>query len=98
MKSFVLFFSCLFFGISAMAASGGELFSGCKGCHGADGSKNALGVSNPLKGQSKEDIIKKLNGYKNESYGGAKKNIMKGQASRLSDTDIESLAEYISKF
>ncbi|UOD34543.1 c-type cytochrome [Deferribacteraceae bacterium V6Fe1] len=75
-----------------------SLYKSCKGCHGDDGSKNALGVSNPLKGQSKEEIIQKLNGYKDGTYGGAKKSTMASQAKRLTDADINSLAEYISKF
>lgn len=75
-----------------------SLYKRCKGCHGDDGSKNALGVSNPLKGQSKEEIIRKLNGYKDGTYGGAKKSVMVSQAKILTDTDIDSLAEYISKF
>jgi len=35
-----------------------KLYDKCKSCHGEDGSKKALGTSNSLKGQSKEDIIK----------------------------------------
>ncbi|MBZ4644362.1 MAG: cytochrome c [Deferribacteres bacterium] len=86
----------VFFGLSGFANE--ALYGKCKGCHGADGSKKAYGVANPLKGQSQEDIINKLNGYKNGTYGGAQKNIMANQVKNLSDTDIKSLAEYISKF
>lgn len=94
--SFVL--SLVLFSSYVMADSGESLFSKCKSCHGADGSKNALGVSKPLKGQSKEDILKKLQGYKDGSYGGARKSIMKGQVSGLSEDDMKALAEYVAKF
>jgi len=46
---------------------------------------------------SKEDIIKALKGYKDGSYGGAMKGVMKGQVAKLSDKDIEEIAEKISK-
>jgi len=77
---------------------GADIYAKCKGCHGADGSKEALGVGAPLKGQSASDIVKKLHGYKDGSYGGSKKSIMKGQANRLSDDEMKAVAEYISKF
>ena len=98
MKKISFILSLVLFSFYVMADSGESLFSKCKGCHGDDGSKNALGVSNPLKGQSKEDILKKLQGYKDGSYGGAKKSIMKGQVSGLSEDDMKALAEYIAKF
>jgi cytochrome c-type protein NapB len=44
---------------------------------------------------SKEDIVKALKGYKDGSYGGAMKGIMKGQVAKLSDADIESMASEI---
>jgi len=41
------------------------------------------------------EIINALNGYRNGTYGGAKKSIMKGQVSRLSESDIIEIANYI---
>lgn len=82
----------------AMASSGQEIFNKCQGCHGADGSRHALGIAPLLKGQSKADIVKKLKGYQNGTYGGSRKRIMESQAKRLSDSQINSVAEYISKF
>jgi len=70
----------------------------CAGCHGSTGDKHALGTPAILKGQSKEDIIKKLNGYKEGTYGGSKKNIMQSQVNSLSEEQIEELAEEISSF
>ena len=79
------------------AADGSELFAKCKGCHGADGSKPALGVSAPIKGQSAVELEKKMNGYKDGSYGGAKKSMMVGQVSKLTPEEVKALADYISK-
>ena len=46
---------------------------------------------------TKADIVKALNGYKDGSYGGAMKGLMKGQVAKLSDDDIKALADYMGK-
>ena len=68
----------------------------CTGCHGADFGKAAMGKSKIVKDMSKEDIEKALKGYKDGSYGGAMKGIMKGQASKMSDDDITAFASSIA--
>ena len=68
----------------------------CAGCHGKDFEKKALNVSKIVKDMSKEDIVKALKGYKDGSYGGAMKNVMQGQAKRLSDEDITAIATQIA--
>ncbi|HIC78516.1 MAG TPA: c-type cytochrome [Sulfurovum sp.] len=72
-------------------------YAACAGCHGKDGTLKALGKSAVIAGQSKEDIITKMNGYKagtlNVTGMGS---LMKGQVAKLSDADIEALATYIS--
>jgi cytochrome c553 len=73
-------------------------FTACASCHGANGDKKALNVSNILKGQTKESIVEKLNGYKDGTYGGNMKNIMLGQVKNLTSEDINILADTISKF
>ena len=65
---------------------------GCTGCHGANFEKSAMGKSKIVKDMSKEDIEKALKGYKDGSYGGAMKGIMKGQASKMSNEDIAEFA------
>jgi len=71
--------------------------AGCKSCHGADFEKKAMNVSKVVKEMSKEDIVKALKGYKDGSYGGAMKAIMKGQVKNLDDAAIEALAAEIKK-
>ncbi|MBS9778978.1 MAG: c-type cytochrome, partial [Campylobacteraceae bacterium] len=43
-----------------------------------------------------DKTIKALTGYKNKTYGGAMKAMMYSQAGKLSDEQIDQLAEYIS--
>ncbi|MGB6329220.1 MAG: c-type cytochrome [Halarcobacter sp.] len=79
---------------SLMAAS----FAPCAGCHGAAAEKPALGKSAVIKGWPVEKTVAALKGYKDGSYGGAMKGVMKGQVARLSDADIEDLAKQIAAF
>mgnify|MGYP001576855110 CR=1 FL=1 len=78
---------------SLMAAS----FAPCAGCHGAKGEKKALGKSAVIAGWDVAKTTSALKGYKDGSYGGAMKGVMKGQVARLSDADIADLAAKISK-
>ncbi len=76
---------------------GAKLFTVCSSCHGAHAEKHALGKSQVIQGWAASKITTALKGYQNGTYGGAMKAVMKGQASKLSDADIQALAEYISK-
>jgi len=69
----------------------------CAGCHGANFEKVALGKSKVVKDMTKADIEKALKGYKDGTYGGAMKGVMKGQAAKLSDADIKEIAEKFGK-
>jgi cytochrome c-type protein NapB len=69
----------------------------CTGCHGKNFEKAALGKSKIVKDMTKADIVKALKGYKDGSYGGAMKGMMKGQVAKLSDADIEEIATKIGK-
>lgn len=94
----VLVFVGAFFAASAFSMDGAMLYKRCQGCHGADGSKHALGTSAALKGQSAADIEQKLLGYQNGDYGGAKKMVMGGPVKKLSADEIKALADYIATF
>jgi len=73
------------------------VFQACAACHGQNAQKSALGKSKIIKGWSAMQVTDALNGYKDGSYGGAMKSVMKGQASKLSDEDIKIVSDYISK-
>lgn len=71
-------------------------FATCAGCHGANGEKPALGKSQVIKGWDVAKTTAALNGYKDGSYGGPMKGVMKGQVMKLSDADIADLAKQIA--
>jgi len=76
--------------------AGGADTTACVGCHGASFEKKAMGVSKIVKDLSKDDIVKALKGYKDGSYGGSMKTIMKGQVASLDDSAIDAIASKIT--
>ncbi|CAM3955353.1 c-type cytochrome [Arcobacter cloacae] len=76
--------------------NGEALYKTCASCHGQKGEKEALGKSQVIAGWDKERTIKAMNGYKDGSYGGVMKNIMKPQVENKTDAEIEALATFIS--
>ena len=84
----------IFTAVSLFAAN----YAPCAGCHGVDGSKKALGKSAIIKGWDAAKVEAALKGYKDGSYGGAMKGLMKGQVARLSDADIADLSKQIAAF
>ena len=83
-------------GSTSLMADAGALYKKCAGCHGQIGEKSALGKSKIIQSMSKDEISTAINGYKDGSYGGAMKGLMKGQVASLSSDDVESLSTYIS--
>ena len=82
-------------GLSSVAMA--DAFQKCAGCHGANGEKKALGKSKVISEMSKSDIVAALKGYKDGTYGGPMKGLMKGQVAGLSDADITAISEKIGK-
>ncbi len=76
---------------------GAVVFEKCVGCHGANAETSALGKSQVIKGWEKQRIVDALKGYKSGTYGGDMKGLMKGQAAPLSNSEIEAVADHISK-
>jgi len=83
--------------VSTPEIDAAKIYSACAGCHGADGSKAALGKSKIIKGWDAQKTADALKGYKTGTYGGAMKGLMRGQVSKLNEAEIQALAEYISK-
>ncbi|QFR48644.1 cytochrome C [Sulfurimonas lithotrophica] len=69
----------------------------CKGCHGQDWSKEALGKSKNVAEMTHKEIADALIGYKAGTYGGPMKGLMKGQVAKYSDADLEAFAQTIGK-
>jgi cytochrome c553 len=93
MKKIVL--STIVAAAAAMSLSAAST-AACASCHGATFEKAALGASQIVKGWDAAKIETALKGYKDGSYGGAKKAIMLGQVSKLTDADITDLAKQIA--
>jgi len=62
----------------------------CKGCHGENFEKAALGKSKLVFNMSKEQVSEALIGYKRGTYGGTMKGVMLGQVSYYSIEDLNS--------
>jgi cytochrome c len=77
-----------------MAADGAALYAKCSGCHG-DG-KNAAMSGVVVGGQKADALATKLTGYKNGTFGGAKKGMMTPAVASLSDADIKAVAAYMA--
>lgn len=80
----------------ALTRNGKEIFMTCTACHGKSAEKEAMGKSKIIQGWETKKIINALKGYKNDSYGGPMKTLMKAQVAKLSDVDIQKVSEYIS--
>jgi len=81
--------------LTVAAADGEALYKKCAGCHGASGEKKALGKSAVIKGWEATKTVAALKGYKDGSYGGAMKGLMKGQVASFDDAQIESIAKFL---
>ena len=82
-------------GLTSVAMA--DAFQKCAGCHGANGEKKALGKSKVISDMTKADIVAALKGYKDGTYGGPMKGLMKGQVAGLSDADMNAIAEKVGK-
>ena len=82
-------------GLFSMTATAANT-AACAGCHGANFEKSALGKSKIVKDLSQAEIETALKGYKDGSYGGAMKGVMKGQVAKLDDKAIAEIASSIA--
>ncbi|MCI5969383.1 c-type cytochrome [Helicobacter sp.] len=85
-----------------MASNGEEIYRKCVACHGAKGDKVAPGSKGNVKlaGLEKSYLIEQLKGYAagTADNGGAKAIMYANmKAFKLTDADIEAVADYISK-
>ena len=85
---------CLFsFNVGFAAEDGASLYkTHCQSCHGADGSKGPGNAG--IKGRSSADMLKVLVGYKDGSYGGARKQVMVDIVKPLSDEQLKIISGF----
>lgn len=105
MKRTIALLSCSLLAVSllagvALSADGASMYASCKGCHGADGSKVALGVAPALKGQSADELLKKMQGYKDGTFKIQDKTapMMTKMVQKFDDAELKTLADYIATF
>lgn len=75
---------------------GAAVYQTCVACHGANAEKKALNKSQIIKGWESKKVVAALHGYKDGTYGGVMKGVMKAQVTKLSDAQITAVAKYIS--
>ena len=71
------------------------LWAGCAACHGQNG--EGMGAFPKLAGQTSYYISDRLYAYKNREQIGAMSSTMWEQAGMLSDSDIQTLSDFIQK-
>ncbi len=76
--------------VLSVAAFAAVNLGACKGCHGANFEKAALGKSKIVANMTKQEVSDSLVGYKKGTYGGAMKGVMKGQVARYSEADLRA--------
>jgi len=82
--------------LGASALYAGTSLAACAGCHGQHFEKAAMGKSKIVKDMNSADILVALKGYKDGTYGGAMKGLMKGQVASMSDADMKAVADAIT--
>ena len=83
------------FGLVSTLMAGSVNSKACTGCHGMDWTKKALGKSKVVSTMTHQEIAGSLKGYKDGSYGGAMKGLMKGQIAKYSNEELEAFSETI---
>ena len=84
-------------GLLTLSALAGTDIKSCTACHGIKLEKKAMNVSKIITEMKKADIVTALKGYKDGSYGGTMKAVMKSFARKLSDEDIKAISEKFGK-
>lgn len=103
MKKVLLALVLAGFASSAFAADGATIYKKCVSCHGKAGEKVAPGSKGGKKiaGMDKAYLVEQLKGYAagTADNGGAKAIMYNNMKTwKLSDADIDAVADVISKF
>jgi len=84
-------------GLLTISASASVDVHRCFGCHGTKMEKKALNISKVVNQMKKADIVTALTGYKDGSYGGAMKGLMKSMTRKFNNADIKEISEKFGK-
>lgn len=70
----------------------------CASCHGQTGERPGMKGGEVIKGMPGPELKKRLEGYRDGTYGGKRKAMMSRIVKRLSQEEIDNLAKLISTF
>lgn len=85
-------------GLALSAFAMPDSYKTCVACHGANGEKGFASAPTRVPNKlTKAQVVEALKGYKDGSYGGPTKGLMKGQVMKLSDADMQAIADYIGQ-
>ncbi len=87
-----------FLPVASFASEGEKIYKKCAICHGLDGSKKSLNVSEKIAGWDADKVIKTLHSYKDgkiDKYGFGK--MMMGQATKLDDNQMKVVAKFVEE-
>ena len=82
---------------SLLAIDGVAIYSKCAKCHGENGKHPAFGKSAKIAGWKMEQTVAVLNIFKHMSKFDKFARVMNRHVAKLSEKEIEAVAEYISK-
>jgi len=92
-------------GNAELAAAGKKIFQGgdkakgisaCMACHGPNGAGNPTAKFPSIEGQQKAYVVKALKDFRTGTRANDMNKMMRDIAARMSDKDIEAVAEYIN--
>ena len=81
--------------VNAAEISMSEKVKVCAACHGVDG-KATISTYPNLAGQNRDYLVYALKAYQDHDRNGGLANIMQQQAAKLTDDDINEIADYFS--
>jgi len=84
---------------AAAADPGAALYQskGCGGCHGADGKTTIMDTYPKITGQSVEYTLAQMKDIKSGTRSNGQSAVMKGIVAGVSDEDLKTIAEWLSK-
>ncbi len=84
---------------AAAADPGAALYTakGCNACHGADGKTTIMDTYPKITGQSAEYTLAQMKDIKSGARSNGQSAVMKGIVAGVSDEDLKTIAEWLSK-
>lgn len=97
MKKLISGLSLMLFMFAAVVAyaapDGAALYkSNCASCHGPSGDQGVI-----LNTQSPDDLMKKLKGYADGTYGGDKKAVMINVVKKHNEDELKAITDFVGK-